>query len=593
METTVIRPLLIRFLRFRVWLFEALRPGELQVTLIWAGVIGFLGAIISVFFRHCLSGVQWLLIHHSNDLVQVSMNLSWWERLLLPTVGGVLAGFVLQLGTRLFPGQSSTDYMEAITLGDGIIRFRSTVIKSISSLFTIASGGSIGREGPMVQLSSMIASLIGRKGKLTKPRLRLLVACGAAAGIASAYNAPIAGALFVAEIIMGSIAMESFGPLIFSSVIATVTVRHILGGKPVYQIPPFELVSNWELIPYAFLGIITGIMAPGFLWLLQRSETIFSRWIVSLPFKLGLGGAIVGLISTVQPEVYGNGYSVVDSILHESWPWTLLILLLAAKVLATSVTAGSGAAGGVFTPTLFVGAAIGFLWGVPVHHFWPSVMASPNAYALVGMGCFLAGTTHAPLMSILMIFEMTLDYAIVPPLMLACVTAFYTSQSLRSGSIYAESLARKKEETPESLPEKTVGELMKPEPPYVRDIARFWEIAQVLAQYRYNYIYVVDEKDRFCGAISLHDIKEHLNHPELAHLIIALDLMRFDFPTLTPEMSLHEALDCFLKHDGERLPVLNGDGHLLGTISKTDLLLSLAHVRSAAAASTSQATIPS
>lgn len=576
----MIRPLFLRLLKLRLWLVEKARPSELQATLSWAGLIGFFGGLASVLFRKGLDLAQLLLIGQGGDLVAVAERMPVWERLLVPALGGLIAGAILHFGTRLLKHQHSTDYMEAISLGNGVIRTRSTLLKSLSSLFTIASGGSIGREGPMVQLSAMFASLVGRWFHFTTPRLQLLVACGAAAGIASAYNAPIAGALFVAEIVLGSIAMESFGPLIFASVIATLTVRQLLGGNPVYRVPFFHLISNWELIPYLLLGLLAGFLAPLFLRLLAESERLFSRLQAPAYLTLGLGGLVVGLLSILKPQIWGNGYDVVDAILNDGIVWQSVLAIFLLKIVATAASSGSGAVGGVFTPTLFVGAALGFLFGQPVHALWPDFTATPSAYALIGMGCFLAATTHAPLMAILMLFEMTLDYAIVLPLMLACVTAFYTSRGLSPNSIYADSLRRKRSAAPDSpIGELRVGELLKPNPLTVSERARFGEVAATFAKNRYNYLYVTDAGNHFQGAISLHDIKAYLNHPDLAELVIALDFMREEFPMLTPEQPLVDALGVFSGHDGERLPVVASreDRLLLGTLSKTDLLLTLAH----------------
>ncbi|MSR65465.1 MAG: voltage-gated chloride channel ClcB [Verrucomicrobiae bacterium] len=437
----MVKPLVIRLLKLQVWLAEKLRPSELQSTLFWAGIVGFFGGLSSVLFREAISRLQLLLTHRHGDFVEIATDLEWWGRLLVPTAGGFLAGAVLYFGMRLTRGQSSTDYLEAIALGDGVIRSRPTLVKSISSLLSIASGGSIGREGSMSQLGAWLASLVGRKAGFSTPRLRLMVACGGAAGIAAAYNAPIAGALFVAEIVLGSIAMESFGPLIFASVISTLTARTLLGGEPIFKIPHFHLVSGWELIPYLLLGLVAGVVAPLFLRLLRANEKLFSRLKLPAYLRLALGGLVVGVISIYVPEAWGNGYSVVSSILESQWLWQTLLAVLLCKVIATAAMFGSGAAGGVFTPTLFVGAALGCLFGMPIHYYWPA--ATPSAYALVGMGCLLAGTTHAPLMAILILFEMTLDYEIILPLMLACVTSYYVSISFGRRSIYSESLKRK------------------------------------------------------------------------------------------------------------------------------------------------------
>ena len=420
-----------------------LSPGgrEPPLLLPLAALAGILGALVTVLFREGIGGLEWLLGGHGGGLVEMSIGLPRWQRLLLPAVGGLVAGLILQeIGARL-GGLRTTDYMEAIAVGDGRIGIRQSLVRAASSLCTVASGGSIGREGAMVQLAAMVASTLGRLARFNQDSLRLLVAAGAAAGLASAYNAPIAAALFVAEIVLGSIAIEHIGPPIVASAIANLTVHDFLGYAPVYVIPDFRIVSDWELWLYLLLGLIAGHMAPVFLNLLERAHRLFARLPVPLAVRLGLGGLIVGAISVYEPQVWGNGYGVVNSVLLAPWIWQALLTVLVLKMLATAATHGSGAVGGAFTPTLFVGALLGALFGTLVQMLLPTGTAPPNAYAVVGMGAMLAGTTHAPLMSILMVFEMTMDYRIVLPLMLAVVVAHYTARRYRGvRPMYAESL---------------------------------------------------------------------------------------------------------------------------------------------------------
>ncbi|HEY2139200.1 MAG TPA: ClcB-like voltage-gated chloride channel protein [Chthoniobacterales bacterium] len=569
----------IRRLRFWVWFRERAHPSDLQVTLFWAGVVGFCGAVCSIAFRYATSIVHKVATGSSTPgLVESFAHLPPLLRLVIPALGGLVAGFVLYFGRRFHGEVVTTDYMEAVVLGDGRISARRSLVKCLSALFTIASGGSIGREGPLVQLSSLSASLAGRLQNWSAPRLRLLVGCGAAAGIASAYNAPIAGALFVAEIVLGSVAMEIFGPLIFSSVVATLTARAFLSGSPLYDIPRFRLNGNLEIIPYLLLGLWVGLIAPWFIRCLRASEHIAARLTAPVYVKMAIGGLIVGVLAIFHPEVCGNGYSAVNAILRGQWLWQSLAIILIFKVLATSATFGSGAVGGVFTPTLFVGASLGYLFGEASRFFPGHFLIDPSAFALVGMGAFLAATTHAPIMAIIMIFELTLDYEIILPLMLACVVGYYTSVSIERRSIYAEPLKRKGAgDYRRQLAELHVRDLMKKDPLTVSSSAHFAEIGQKFIATRVNYLYVT-EGDRFVGAVSLHDIKNYLNTPELAELVIAEDIVRHGFPVVRPEASLEEAMKTFVDHEGERLPIVSNssDRRLIGSIAKTDVILALA-----------------
>jgi len=565
----------LRRLRFWLWFKERAHPTELQITLVWAGIVGFGGAVCSIAFRFGTGLVHKFLTGSSApSLVESFAQLRPLFRFAVPAVGGLTAGAILYFGTRWHGQVTTTDYMEAVVLGDGKISARRSLVKCLSALFSIASGGSIGREGPLVQLSSLVASAAGRLQRWSTPRLRLLVGCGAAAGIASAYNAPIAGALFVAEVVLGSLAMEIFGPLVFASVIATLTTRGFLGANPLYEIPPFQLNSTWEIIPYLLLGLSVGLVAPWFIRLLRATETLSARIRAPVYLKMCLGGMIVGALAIVHPEVCGNGYSAVSAILRGQWLWPTVAIILLFKVLATSATFGSGAVGGVFTPTLFVGASCGFLFGDLAHHF--HLLIDPRAFALVGMGAFLAAATHAPIMAILMMFELTLDYQIILPLMLACVVGYYTSTSIEKHSIYAGALKRKgAADYRHQLAELHVRDLIKPDPITVSPTARFAEIAEKFIANRFNYLYVTD-RGRFIGAISLHDIKNYLNAPELAEIVIAGDILRQPFPIVRPQARLVQALERFQHHDGERLPVVNFEQSLLGSIAKTDVILALA-----------------
>jgi chloride channel protein, CIC family len=462
-----------------------------------------------------------------------------------------------------------------VAIGDGVMPVGTSLWRSASSLFTIASGGSIGREGPMVQLAALAASLIGRWVHFDPQRLRLLVACGAAAGITSAYNAPIAGAFFVTEIVLGAIVMESFGPIVVASVVANITMREFAGYKPPYEMPVFPTVTGLEVVLFVVLGLLCGAIAPRFLGLLAASKKRFATLPLPLPIRLALGGLIVGVISIWWPEVWGNGYEVVNSLLHEPWTWTALLTVLLMKIVATAATAGSGAVGGIFTPTLFVGAVLGCLYGIAVHAIWPDSTSAPFAYAMVGMGAFLAAATHAPLMAILMIFEMTLSYQVMLPLMLACVIAYYIARTSEQTSMYEVTLRRTREEKERvRLAATQMRELVKPADTVVTLTANVKEMTRVFLEYPVKYLYVVDEAEHFRGVVALKDITSDLLDEKGTEAKTAADYLQPQFDVLTPDMSLGEALQHFLAFQGERLPVIEQKSQplLLGVVYKTSLL---------------------
>lgn len=576
---------LLRLLRWRVWIQEKLQPTEWQVTLMWAAVAGVLGALAAMVFTTLTERVHdWIGryggTNSSLGVVDSMARLPWWACLLLPAAGGAIAGAILLWGQRLTRAQSSTDYMEVISIGSGDMPVRGSLVKSAAALFSIGSGGSIGREGPMVQLAAVMASSLGRWRKFSPPQLRLLVACGAAAGIASAYHAPIGGSFFVAEIILGTIAMESLGPLVVSAVAAMLTTQVLTAGHALYKVPVFQQVSPWEMPGYIVLGVLMGVLAPIFLIMLKWAENFFLALGLPLVLRLALGGLVVGALAINVPEVCGNGYSVVVSILSGNVLWTTILGIFACKWLATMASFGSGAPGGVFTPSLFMGAGAGLLFGTAVQQFFPSVAPDPRAFALVGMGAFLSAASHAPVMAVIMLFEMTLSYDIILPLLLCSVIAYYTAKSLEGASLYSEAMKRKAAAAPDpTLGETRVADMMRGNPPTIAPGAHFAAIARTFLNVRVNNLYVVDDAGRFLGVVALHDIKPYLGEPDLAELVIARDILREDFPRVAPDQPLTEALAGFLGIVAERLPVVDRDGVLRGSLAKSDLLLALVEKR--------------
>ncbi|MDR3097565.1 MAG: ClcB-like voltage-gated chloride channel protein [Paraburkholderia sp.] len=566
-------------LKLRTRARDLFRLSDAHTMLIWSVIVGIAGAFATVLFREGIAHLQILFTGSEGSFVAMARRLPWHTRIWLPAAGGFVAGCCLLIAKRSSaPGNDGkpmhTDYVEAVAIGDGVMPVGKSIWRSVSSLFTIASGGSIGREGSMVQLAALAASLIGRWVHFDPQRLRLLVACGAAAGITSAYNAPIAGAFFVTEIVLGAIVMESFGPIVVSSVVANITMREFAGYKPPYEMPVFPAVTGVEVLLFVALGLLCGVLAPRFLSLLDVTKAGFRRLKLPLPVKLALGGFVCGVLSIWTPEVWGNGYSVVNSLLHSPWTWTALATVLVFKLVATAATVGSGAVGGVFTPTLFMGAVFGCLFGQGVQALWPHASA-PYAYAMVGMGAFLAGATQAPLMAILMIFEMTLSYQVVLPLMLSCVVAYFVARATGKKSMYEITLHRNREEAERlRLRATQMRELVRPADTVVRADATVQDMTRVFLEYPVKYLYVTDDNDRFLGAVALADITSDLLQKRDTSSKHASDYIKPSFDVLTPDMPLAVALQHFMSFQGERLPVIESAQHptLAGVVYKTSLL---------------------
>lgn len=589
----------------RTALLRLFRISDWQVTLLWAVVAGLLGAGATECFRLLLLWLDTLVFGPHTGMVDIARNLPWFWRIAVPAIGGLVAGGLLVLARRWEQQKATSDYMEAIVVGDGRIPVAQTLVRSGSSLVSIASGGSIGREGSMVQLSALAASLLGRFFRFPVERLRLLVACGAAAGITSAYNAPIAGAFFVAEIVLGTIAMESLGPIMVAAVVANIAMRAFPGYRPPYEMPAFADIQGAEVLLFALMGVLLGVAAALFLRGLAAGKRLFARLPVALPVRLALGGVVVGLISVWVPEVWGNGYSVVNGVLHNPGPWLILLLLLVAKVMATFATAGSGAVGGVFTPALFVGCLMGSLFGYGVQALWPGATSSSSAYAMVGMGAFLAAATQAPLMAVLMIFEMTLSYEVMLPLMAASVVAYFVARSIQGGSMYQITVQRREAHDARSrLRGLHMRELVQPAHTVVPPDADLGTMRRLFLEYPVKYLYVADAERRYLGVVPLNALSAVVElekrrqarqrqdastsqasdgerallsldgvAPEITHLHAA-DLLSQEITALAADMELGEALQRFLEHRGERLPVVESLEHpvLLGVVAKSDLL---------------------
>lgn len=559
---------------------ERLKISEEAIHLLLAGLVGVIGGLVNLGFHLTNEGIEILLFHRQGELASVAAALPWWQRLLAPCAGGLLAGLILYWGLRMLTQSGPTNLLEVVLAGNGRLPFRTGMVKAVSSLASISSGGSIGREGLIVQLSATLASKWGQLAHWQPYRLRLLVGCGAASGIAAAYNAPVAGAVFAAQIVMGNFSMHLFAPLVFSAVVASMVSRSFFGIQPWYQAPDFVFASLRQLPWFILLGILAGFAGTGFLALLRSTSAFFRKLPTPLYVRLALGGLITGAIAIFYPEVWGNGYEATNRILHSSLPLTFLIGLLLAKIMATLATVGSGAVGGVFTPTLFVGATLGCVFGTLLHLAGLALNLPTGVFALVGMGCVLAATVHSPLLAMIMVFELSMNYTFMPPLMIACVISSIIARNIHPASIYTEPLRLKglelaaERSEPTSALEKTVGDLMHESVRPVRVNAPFSEITDRFLTGSNNYLPVVNAQGRLVGIVALHDLKAHLNEGEDLALVIAYDLMRPPPATLTPSQRLIDVLPVVLASDLHNIPVVssNIEGRLVGALIRAEAL---------------------
>ncbi len=567
---------------------------ELFLGFLRAALIGVAGGLASYAFRAATALTQ-KAAGLGENILDAARGLPWWQLVLTPTIGAAICALVTIVVVRGSPGAELSDVMEAVSLKSGPVRFRATVYRALASLGIIATGGSVGREGPIIALASAASSGLARLLGAPARDRPLLLGCGVAAGFASAYNAPIAGAIFALEVVLGNFAMEVFAPVVVAAVSSTLftwTVEHRTNAIYTLPVPAFSLHTVAEVVPYLALGVAAGIVAVGFQRLLTMTEGAFQRLPLPRWGQTLLGGALIGAFAIAVPEVWGNGYESVSEILNGSSPRLAefdgvslalgLFVLGVAKAVGTAITVGSGGAGGVFTPTLFVGAGLGGAVGALVHRFAPHSSGTYGGYALVGMGCLCAGTTRAPIMAILVIYEMTRNYEIVMPLMLGCITATLVARTIYPESIYTEKLRARGVTSPVGLEETVlvttrVTDVMRRDPlTWVDHRATYGEIVPLATAARATVVYVCGAEKRLLGAIRVHDLIELAAMQDLGPGIIADDL-RTPVEAVHEEQRLSEAFEFFERSDLDELPVVSKDavGALIGVVTRKDVMAAL------------------
>ena len=427
------------------------RVGPGQVHLLALAVLVGLGAGLgAVAFRYMISGLTHVFSGHADysDAGHAANPLvPWlgpWFVVLAPAVAGLLYGPLVHRFAPEARGHGVPEVMVAVARNGGRIRPQVALVKSLASALCIGGGGSVGREGPIVQIGSALGSSLAQVARLDERRIRLLVACGAAGGIAATFNAPLAGVFFAMELILGQWAAESFGMVVVTSVTASVVGRAMLGNDPFLSLPGFKVDHLVQYPLFAVLGLVAGLFGVGFSRVLYAIEDACD-WLWRGPewLRPAVGGLFLGGVLLVLPQMYGVGYPVLGNAVAGKYTIAFLCVLLIGKVVACSLTIGIGGSGGVFAPSLFCGAMLGAAFGAVVHGVGPDVVGSTGAYALVGMGALFAGAARAPITAVVILFELTGEYTIILPLMLAIVLATGVSHLVSHDTVYTRKLLRR------------------------------------------------------------------------------------------------------------------------------------------------------
>jgi len=556
-----------------------LRTREGLFMVLMAVVIGILAGYGAVGFRKLIDLVRSGAFDHLLPFLE-GVGLGGAALLFVPAVGGLLVGPITAFFPQEARGHGVPEVMEAVLTRRGVMRPRTVILRAVASALSIGSGGSVGREGPIVQIGSAIGSSVGQLWNVTGNPMKVLVGCGAAGGIAATFNAPIAGFIFANEVILGDFSLATVSPIILSSVAATAVSRHYLGAYPAFMVPQYVLASPVELFFYALLGVLVSLVAFFYVRALYWAEDFFDEKVpVPQILKPGLGGLLLGMMALVFPQVMGNGYPHMEQAMRGEMALWLMASLVVVKVLATSITIGSGGSGGVFAPALFVGAMAGGSFGTLVHRLFPAVTAPEGCYALVGMGGVFAAAAFAPLTSILILFELTNNYTIILPIMIVCVIGYVHGRWIRKYSIYTLKLHRKGVEVERGrdvniLRDIRVEEAMEKDFISVAPSTPLARLAGIIHRTGQSYFPVVEKGGRLVGIITFHDLEPTLFVSGLEYLVVADDLASKHLITTTPRESLYEAVKKMDRAGIRQLPVVDPEDptRLLGILTRKDVV---------------------
>ena len=554
-------------------------PAGLVVVALVVGLGAGCGAIV---FRYLITWCTLVFSGHPDPSAAGHVPnplfpaLGIWYVVLVPVIGGLIYGPLVHFFAPEARGHGVPEVMLAVAQSGGRIRPQVAAVKALASALCIGSGGSVGREGPIVQVGSALGSTIGQVLHMPSTRLRLLVACGAAGGISATFNAPIAGVMFALELILRDFEAQAFGVVVLASVAANVVGRAAFGSAAFLILPPFSMSSVWEFALYAGLGLLAAVVGVAFIRILYGLEDVADRlWHGPEWLRPAVGGLALGLLILALPEMYGVGYPVLEHAVRGDYGIPFLMLLVAAKIFATSLTIAIGGSGGVFAPSLFMGAALGMAYGQILQAVLPGIAHSAGAYGLVGMGSVFAAASRAPITSLLIIFEMTGDYQVILPLMFSIALAVPLSRLFSEDTIYTAKLRRRGIEVDRAQPINpmttlTVRDAMQPAPLVVsRDMPVRQAISRVTGDGR-DALAVVDEHGQYRGVITARRLEETLEAGDVA---AEVGQLAAEVPTVTDDQSLEEAVRALSWTDGAGLPVLTArGGRPIGWLTHRDVL---------------------
>jgi len=579
---------------------DRIRLSETTTLIVTAIVIGAGTGMGAVLFIRLIALVHEFFFNGGETLFG---GLGRWLLILIPVAGGLIGGPIIAFFASEAKGHGVPEVMQAIALRGGRIRPRVVVAKIAASALCIGTGGSAGREGPIVQVGAALGSTLGQWLKLSSGRIRNLVACGAAAGIAATFNAPIAGVLFAMEVILGELHLGDLGNVIISAVTASTLARVFLGDYPAFAIPRYAMQTPWEVFLYALLGVLAAFAAVGFIRMLYWFEDLFDNWKFPDALKPAIGGLLLGVLGFAYPialgwgglsaadaasglpitanipHVFGAGFEVIGDALLGKVPFLLLFALIFLKPLATSFTLGSGNSGGVFAPALFAGAALGGAFGFLVEKIFPGATAGAGAFATVGMAAVFAGAARAPFTAILIVFEMTNDYRLMVPLMAAVIFSMIVAEHIHKESIYTLKLTRRgirlrRGRDVDVMENITVSEVMRPAPEPIPGNMPLRMVPSLLDKARMHGLPVSKDDGTLCGVITVQDVDEAVDADEKN-----LDLPVTQFCSQRPivaysDETLHHALERMSHRDIGRLPVVdrNSPSKLVGWVSRADII---------------------